>query len=114
MADADPPPPPQGDPGKRETFRCRWGQVYLYVEGDGTRDAAGAVVPPKSADHYTVFHEVVLRPGDQYTIPPNTLHWFQAGDDGCIVSEFSSTSRDPFDVFTDPNIKRMPEVDEDV
>lgn len=23
---------------------------------------------------YTVDHEVILRPGDQYTIPPNTLH----------------------------------------
>src|ERR1700751_3699996 len=21
------------DPGKEETFRCRWGKVYVYVEG---------------------------------------------------------------------------------
>ena len=26
-------PPVGSDPGKEETFRCRWGRVYLYVEG---------------------------------------------------------------------------------
>src|SRR5919112_6729316 len=26
-------PPIMGEPGKEETFRCRWGTVYLYVEG---------------------------------------------------------------------------------
>ncbi len=29
-------PPVDGDPGKMETFRCRWGEVYLYVEGEPT------------------------------------------------------------------------------
>jgi D-lyxose ketol-isomerase len=29
-------PPVNGDPGKMETFRCRWGEVYLYVEGEPT------------------------------------------------------------------------------
>ncbi len=31
---------------------------------------------------YTVRHEIVLQPGQQYTIPPDTLHWFQADDEG--------------------------------
>jgi D-lyxose ketol-isomerase len=48
----------------------------------------------------------VLRPGEQHTIPPDTLHWFQAGDDGAVVSEFSTESRDELDVFTDPRIQR--------
>jgi D-lyxose ketol-isomerase len=48
----------------------------------------------------------VLGPGEQYTIPPNTLHSFEAGDEGAIVSEFSTTSRDALDVFTDPRIVR--------
>ena len=34
------------------------------------------------------------------------LHWFQAGDEGAIVSEFSTRSRDEFDIFTDPRIRR--------
>jgi D-lyxose ketol-isomerase len=105
-------PPVAGDPGKMETFRCRWGEVYLYVEGPRTNRMQG-VVPTGSESHYTVFHEIVLRPGDQHTIPPDTLHWFQAGAEGAIVTEFSSTSRDEADIFTDPGIKRIPEIQED-
>jgi D-lyxose ketol-isomerase len=48
----------------------------------------------------------VLRPGDQFTIPPDTWHWFRAGEEGAVVSEFSSTSRDELDVFSDPRVER--------
>ncbi len=102
-------PPVGQDPGKMETFRCRWGKVWLYVEGEAVKTPQ-ARVPEGSEDYYTVFHEIELQPGEQYTIPPNTWHWFQAGDEGAIVSEFSSTSRDEFDIFLDPRIKRIPEV----
>ena len=78
-------PPVGDDPGKEETFRCRSGSVLLHVDGHG---------------------EVMLRPGDQFTIPPDTLHWFRAGDEGAVVSEFSTRSRDETDVFTDPLIVR--------
>jgi D-lyxose ketol-isomerase len=78
-------PPIEDQPGKEETFRVRRGAVHLHVEGAG---------------------EILLRPGEQYTILPNTLHWFEAGGDGAIVSEFSTTSRDAHDVFTDPRIRR--------
>jgi D-lyxose ketol-isomerase len=78
-------PPVDGDPGKEETFRCRRGSVRLHVEGRG---------------------EVVLRPGDQLTVPPDTPHWFRAGTGGAIVSEFSTRSRDESDVFTDPAVRR--------
>ena len=30
---------------------------------------------PKREEYFTVWHKIVLRPGEQYTIPPNTLHW---------------------------------------
>ena len=78
-------PPMSGEPGKEETFRCRAGSVHLHVEGN---------------------EEIVLQPGDQFTIPPDTLHWFEAGDDGAIVSEFSTRSTDENDLFTDPRISR--------
>jgi D-lyxose ketol-isomerase len=81
-------PPFEGTPGKEETFRCRRGIVRLTVAGE----------------------EVVLRPGEQRTIPPNTLHSFRAGEEGAVISEFSSTSRDDLDVFTDPAITRAPVV----
>lgn len=101
-------PPVGKDPGKRETFRCRWGKVWLYVEGEPTTDIQ-AKIPAGDEDYYTVFHEIELLPGMQHTIPENTLHWFQAGPEGAIVSEFSTTSRDEFDVFTDPRVKRTEE-----
>jgi len=77
-------PPFEGTPGKEETFRCRRGLVHLHV---GRR-------------------ELTLHPGEQHTIPPNTLHWFRAGPDGAVVTEFSSASRDELDVFTDPAVRR--------
>jgi D-lyxose ketol-isomerase len=98
------------NPGKQETFRCRWGEVYLYVAGPPTPNPR-ALVPERHRKHLTVWQEIVLRPGDQYTLKPNTLHWFQAGDQGAIVSEFSSTSVDENDDFTDPKIKRTPVID---
>jgi D-lyxose ketol-isomerase len=77
-------PPVGDDPGKEETFRCRTGQVELNVAGE----------------------TISLSPGEQFTIPPDTLHWFRAGPDGAVVSEFSSRSRDETDVFSDPRIVR--------
>ena len=77
-------PPVGDDPGKEETFRVRAGSILLNVAGEEHR----------------------LVPGDQFTIPPDTLHWFRAGPDGAIVTEFSTRSRDELDVFTDPRIIR--------
>lgn len=106
------PPISDSNPGKMETFRCRAGSVYLYIEGEKTLNMKAT--PPKgSEDHYTVFNEIALNAGDQFTIPPDTFHWFQAGPEGAIISEFSSTSTDEHDIFTDPRIKRIPEIEED-
>jgi len=101
------PPINHRNQGKQETFRCRWGVVYLYVAGDRT-PLPKARVPARYKRHLTVWHEIVLHPGDQYTIPPNGQHWFQAGDKGAVVSEFSSTSTDGRDVYSDPRIRRVP------
>jgi D-lyxose ketol-isomerase len=101
-------PPYNGSPGKEETFRCRRGRVYLYVEGEPTREPQAR--PPRP-EHYTAWHQVVLEPGEQFTIPPDTLHWFQAGPEGAVVSEFSTQSRDELDVFTDPEVERATRVE---
>ena len=78
-------PPFEGTPGKEETFRCRSGLVHALRRRRGRSS---------------------LRPGEQHTIPPDTLHSFRAGPEGAVVSEFSSTSRDDLDVFTDPAVGR--------
>ena len=104
-------PPIAGEPGKEDTFRCRWGEVFLYVEGEAAGpDQARCRPPPGRESTYTVWREIVLQPGEQYTLPPDTLHWFQAGAKGAVVSEFSTRSRDEFDVFSDPEIRRVPEM----
>jgi D-lyxose ketol-isomerase len=98
------------DFGKQETFRCRWGEVYLYVPGDPT-PRPRAKIPEKYRSFFTVWKEIVLRPGDQYTLTPNTLHWFQAGDEGAVVSEFSSSNTDEYDIWTDSRIRRIPKIE---
>jgi D-lyxose ketol-isomerase len=95
--------------GKEETFRCRWGRVILYVTGDPAPNPV-CRPPAGSEPFYTVWHEICLKPGDQYTIFPDTLHWFQAGPEGTIVSEFSTRNTDEVDIFTDNRIKRLPVV----
>jgi D-lyxose ketol-isomerase len=102
-------PPVAGERGKEETFRCRWGTAYLYVPGEKTSPPR-ATPPPGREMYCTVWHEIVLMPGEQYTLEPNTLHWFQGGDEGAVVSEFSTKSRDEMDVFTDPDIGRMTQI----
>lgn len=92
-----------GEAGKEETFRCRYGTVYLYVEGEGKSEIA-ATPPAGMESYFTCRNEIVLHPGEQYTIMPNTLHWFQAGAEGAVVSEFSTKSRDEYDIYTDPRI----------
>lgn len=95
-----------GQEGKEETFRCRYGTVELFVQGQGE---APAVLP---ATPVTVFHRVVLQPGEQYTIMPGTLHWFRAGEQGAVISEFSTRSTDETDVFTDARIVRETKIEE--
>jgi D-lyxose ketol-isomerase len=104
------PPVGEKNPGKQETFRCRFGEVYLYIPG---KPAARphSLLPEKYRKSFTVWNEIVLRPGGQFTLPPNTLHWFQAGDQGAVLSEFSSTSTDENDIWTDPRLQRLPKVD---
>jgi len=95
-----------GEPGKEETFRCRYGKVYLYVDGEETKNRK-TNPPDAPSGSYTVFHEIELNPGEQYTLYPNTKHWFKSGGDGAVVSEFSTKSRDESDIFTDKRIIRV-------
>ena len=102
-------PTVNGRPGKEETFRCRWGEVFLYLPGEPSQPRQSN--PPAGREStYTVWREVMLKPGDQYTLTPDTLHWFQSGDQGAVVSEFSSTSTDEADIFTDPEIQRQTQI----
>jgi len=75
------------------------------VPGESTPDIK-AKIHENLKSYVTVFHEIELNPGEQYTLQPDTLHWFQAGDEGAVISEFSTTNTDEIDKFTDSRIKR--------
>lgn len=96
--------------GKEETFRVRKGTCYLYVAGAGDAESICCALPPTNV---TVFHEIVLHAGEQHTIYPDTLHWFCAGDEDTIISEFSTKSRDESDIFTDARIVRIPQIEDE-
>lgn len=100
-----------GLPGKEETFRCRWGKAYLYVPGETVTNPS-CIPPVGNERYYTVWHEIELNPGEQYTLYPETLHWFKAGKEGAVVSEFSTRSVDEKDIFTNPDINRIPDLEE--
>ena len=91
--------------GKEEIIRCEWGELYLYGPGEPTPNPKGH--PPEHRRHtYTMWHEYILRPGDQITFPPNVAHWFQGGPEGAVIWSFSTKAIDVEDVFTDPDVRR--------
>ena len=103
-------PDRSGQRGKEETFRCRAGRVYLNVAGPATENRVSK--PPEGdEEYYTVFHEIVLNPGNS---TPSARTPFTGSKPGqrAIVSEFSSSSDDESDIFTDPRIKRIPEIED--
>ena len=81
----------------------------LYVSGEGKAEDIQAKMPKSEV---SVFHEVVLNPGEQYTIMPETWHWFQAGAEGAVISEFSTRSTDETDTFTDKRLIRELQVED--
>jgi D-lyxose ketol-isomerase len=101
-------PPVGEDPGNEETIRVVAGTVYFYVQGENTLKQ-GFLVKGKEK-HYTLRHEIILKPGDQITFQPGEKHWFQARDEGAVMYSFSSVARDALDQFTDPDIVRVVKV----
>ncbi len=99
--------PSQGSyAGKEETWRCEWGDLYVYMAGPGTASPRASLLSHRRK-HYTVWNETVLRPGDQHTSPPQNWHWFQAGPEGAVVWLFCSRTTDAKDEFADPEVDRM-------
>jgi D-lyxose ketol-isomerase len=99
------------DPGKEETVRVVSGTLFFYREGAGAVDRGA--VPEGKEDVYTCRREVVMRPGDQITLPPGEKHWFGARDEAVVLYSFSTVARDVLDGFTDPAIERVTKIAED-
>lgn len=97
-------PPVGDDPGKEETIRAINGTLFFYVPGEET--IREGFIPEGKEAYYTVRHELVMNPGDQITVEPGKVHWFQSGIEGAVLYSISSTARDILDRFTDPEIVR--------
>lgn len=107
-------PPSAADnyPGKTELLRGQYGEAFLYVPGEAT--PRPRISPPAHRRPWcTVWHEVRLCPGDQYVCPPNTWHWFQAGESGAVVWSISSKVTDAVDQFSDPQVVRQTRIVEE-
>lgn len=97
--------PNENFPGKTEVIRGFWGKLYLVIPGEKTFPAH--TNPPLHRKKYiNIWHELEINPGDQYIIPPNTWHWFQAGPQGAIVWSISSKVTDVQDQFQDLQVVR--------
>jgi D-lyxose ketol-isomerase len=104
-------PPVGDDPGKEETVRVVSGTLHFFREGDGVVEKGA--IPEGKQDVYTSRREVVMRPGDQITLPPGEKHWFQARAEPVVMYSFSTVARDALDGFTDPGIERVTRIVED-
>jgi D-lyxose ketol-isomerase len=96
------------DPGKEETIRVVRGTLRCYIPGADT--LREGFVPEGKQDVYTARQELLLGPGGQITLAPGTKHWFQAGAGGAVAYSFSTVARDILDQFTDPQVKRVTEI----
>lgn len=93
-------PPYDDEIGKEEIIRTVWGQFKIYDEGGGS--AEGLRIPEGKESYYTVYHETVLNPGDQYRVKPGVDHWFQGGPEGAVALAFQNRVDENRNIFYDP------------
>ncbi|MBN1420185.1 MAG: hypothetical protein JXP34_15505 [Planctomycetes bacterium] len=92
-------------PEKMEAWLVRYGEMYVYREGDPT-PAIQATLSEADAANMTVKSEKILQVGDATGIShPLEKHWMQAGPEGAIFSEFSTYHSGTAVRFTDAKVR---------
>ncbi len=86
-----------GCSGKEETIRVLHGETKVYVPGKVNNREM--IIPSGKAQNYTARHEIRLQAGEQYTIKPNTPHWFQSGEEGSVSLTFQNRVDESKNVF---------------
>lgn len=94
------------EPGKEETLRCLWGETRIYVPGPPNNP--DVLIPKGKEDWYTSRHEIVIRPGEQYSVQPNNAHWFQGGPEGAVNLALQNRVNEDHNIFTDPKSTGCP------
>ena len=93
-------PPYAAEIGKEETLRVLYGQTRLYVPGPENNPQP--LIPTGKETFYTAHHEILIHRGEQYTIDPNTEHWFQGGSEGAVNLCFQNRVDETKNIFNDP------------
>ncbi len=88
------------DNGKEETVRVLWGETKVFVEGEENYSKIN--FPKGKEAYYTARHEINLKPGEQYSVPPTVKHWFQAGPQGSVNIAFQNRVNEDYNIFYDP------------
>ena len=104
-------PPVGSDPGKEEILRGYYGECIYAEEGPDTCPKDALLKGKEDCYSTRSFH--VMKPGEQVIIPSGKVHWIGGGKKGGIVISFSTCVRDALDQFTDKNVKRITEFEED-
>jgi D-lyxose ketol-isomerase len=94
-------PPYDSEPGKEESVRVIWGQFTVCIEGAPTPGVEN-LIPPGKEPYYTARKAVVLEPCMQFTVPPDTAHWFRAGPEGAVVLACQNRVDEERNLFYDP------------
>lgn len=79
---------------KKETFFIHKGVISLWVEEDGKE------------------REIVLKPGERYTLRQGQDHMFTSAE-GAVIEEVSTHDENADSIFRNPNILRDPVIEED-
>ena len=93
-------PPYEGEQGKEETIRVLSGHTKAYIKGDAT--TPDLLIPTGKGSFYTARQEIGLNPGEQHTVPPGIVHWFQGGPEGSVNICFQNRVDEAKNRFWDP------------
>jgi D-lyxose ketol-isomerase len=97
--------PPYDDfAGKEEVLRVISGSIRVYLPGADTMREG--FLPAGKEAYYSCRNEQVLGPLGQVAIPPNTIHWFQAGPDGLVAYAFYTQAVESNNIFSDPGVPK--------
>lgn len=96
----------EGEVGKEETLRVLYGATRVYIKGGG---CVGPINIPADKDpYYTARTEIALQPGEQFTVEPETEHWFQGGPEGSVNICFQNRVDENRNIFFDPQSTGCP------
>jgi len=102
---------------KKEDIICRTGKLVIQLWKDDPAAGTNGKLRLKINGVYTDINsgeKVQLSSGERITILPNVWHEFYPASEECIIGEVSTANDDLNDnFFSDQEIGRFPEIDED-